>query len=529
MRDLLHWLKGLPLKKYRLYPDWGFLFYVIFSLVASILFNVVYNHDFLQIWANGSSFLLSQKALITYLMFYSLYLIMTLSRILLTISLPILVILTSITYYLMHYYKILELSTQSLAFALESNIEEVSGFAGIDMVLSVTIAVIVSAFIIVLYNRKFISNVPTIKKVRLIAISSILCVAWSLYAEFPTPLPLPFSLFEAGADYLKQDSLFKSLSKGRKDISAEAALEADKDIVLVVIIGESARSDHFHVNGYPRRTSPGVERLGMLSFNDVTSCGDSTRVSVPCMLTRATSRDLSASWNETSFVSILKKVGFFTAWISNQRVIGDNDTPVTVIAREAEYLSFGNRRGDFIHGKLLDEDLLPVFDQVLNQTARKKLIVLHTVGSHWFYEQHYSDDFRIFTPVCTHKEPQKCTTEEIVNSYDNTISYTDHFIASVIERVAGRRAMVFYVSDHGESLGEDGRFSHGQGKGYPEQMKVPLFVWASSELAFTDPEKVSALEKNSTLPTSHDVLFHSILDCMDIASPVLDRSLSICR
>jgi len=517
------------LKHKRFIFGYGFFSYAIFPFVASILFNAAYNHDFLRIWDGDIFFLLSQKALITYLMFYSLFLILTLSRPIFAVLLPILVILSSITGYFMNYYKILELSSQSMAFVFESNIEETIGFIGNGLILSTTLSCIASVLVAFFFTRKLISPVSIRSRLWLIAASSVLCVIVGISSEFPTPLPLPFSLFEAGSDYLKQDYLFKHLSGGRKDISAGSTLEGDKDMVLVLIIGESARPDHFHVNGYSRQTTPQIEQTGVLSFNDVTSCSDSTRVSVPCMLTRATSQDTSASARETSLISIFKKVGFYTAWISNQRVRGDNDTPVTAIAKEASYLYFGNQRGDFIHIKLLDDDLLPVLDQSIQQPARRKLIILHTVGSHWYYEQHYSSDFRIFTPVCKRKEPRMCTDQELINSYDNTIFYTDNFIRQVIDRVAGLRSLVFYVSDHGESLGEEGRFSHGQGKEYPEQMKVPMLVWASPEFASTDPEKVAALKKNTTRALSHDDLFHSIPDCADIASPVVEKSMSVCR
>jgi glucan phosphoethanolaminetransferase (alkaline phosphatase superfamily) len=421
------------------------------------------------------------------------------------------------------------MSSQSLAFALESNVEEVLGVVGRDLTSSTAVCIIVSMALVLLFIRNLIPCAPTGKKLGVITLSAAVCVIWSLKTEFPTPLPLPFSLIEAGADYAWQDHLFKSLSEARKSFPVEATYRSDKEMVLVLIIGEAARSDHFHINGYPRQTTPRIEQLGMLSFRDVTACGDSTRVSVPCMLTRATSRDLGPTFREPSLISVFKKAGFHTAWISNQRVRGDNDTPVTVIAKEASSLHFGNPRGDFTHVKLLDEDLLPALSEAINHPAPRKLIVLHTVGSHWFYEQHYSDDFRKFTPACERKEPRRCTIRELVSSYDNTIAYTDHFIASVVERVAGLRSLVVYVSDHGESLGEYGRFSHGHGKEYPEQMKVPMLVWASGEFSSTDPGKVVALARNTDGPTSHDILFHSLIDCAGIASPMVDGNMSVCR
>ncbi len=324
----------------------------------------------------------------------------------------------------------------------------------------------------------------------------------------------------------------RQFSAPKKDISKGDFAYNNRDLVLVLIIGEGARADHFHINGYHRTTSPDMERLNVVSFREAMSSFSFTRKSVPCILTRAASKNYELSLQETGLISIFRRLGFYTAWISNQRHSHDNhDTPITVFAREADVVIFNNRlRADQYDYLRLDEELFRYMDQVLTLDYANKLIVLHTIGSHWNYNAHYSKDFMRFTPVARNNNPYKNSTEEIVNSYDNTILYTDHFIAGVIDRVKGLNSLVLYVSDHGEFLGENGRFSHPPGSVFIKELfHIPLFVWASPRYARENPLMIARLRHNSVKPVSHDHVFHSLLDGAGIVSPVIDRKLSVFR
>ncbi|NLJ29609.1 phosphoethanolamine transferase [Desulforhabdus amnigena] len=508
----------------------NWLAHFTFLIMISILYNWIYNYNFISLWGNDNILFISRNAIITYIITYAFYQTIAINRLLFSITTPIIFLLSSLSSYFINHYKMTNLSAQSIAFAAESNLEEASAFIGQDLITRVLTGLVISIVIICVYNRSRL-QCKTWTKLKLILMSAIVSVSLALYYEFPSPLPLPFGIFEATLTYAKEQQRFKEMSQAKTDISnaGDLAQEGNEDITVILIIGESARSDHFHINGYPRGTSPNIEKLGVLSFKDVTSCGVSTRESVPCMMTRATPDDLDPSIGEKSFISVFKRLGFYTAWISNQRVMGDNDTPITSIAREAEYVYFGNKGSEFIYTKLLDEDLLETLDTCLNQPVPRKMIVLHTVGSHWFYENHYTDAFRLYTPVCTQKEPGNCTHEELINSYDNTILYTDHFIKDVIDRVSSTNSIVFYLSDHGESLGEEGRFGHGQAGGFLEQKKIPFLVWPSNRYMIENAEKLESLKAHLNSPLTHDNLFHSILDCAGIHSSIIDPGLSICR
>jgi len=149
------------------------------------------------------------------------------------------------------------------------------------------------------------------------------------------------------------------------------------------------------------------------------------------------------------------------------------------------------------------------------------------VGSHWNYNTHYPESFKKFKPVAKSYLPANNTLESIKNSYDNSILYTDHVIGEVIERVKSLNSIVVYLSDHGESIGEDGLFSHTPRSFRPEQQSTSFFVWTSEKYRENFPEKQRAVLANQDKKLCTDLLFHSILDAADIDSEIILESLSV--
>ena len=108
------------------------------------------------------------------------------------------------------------------------------------------------------------------------------------------------------------------------------------------------------------------------------------------------------------------------------------------------------------------------------------------MGSHEpAYYKCYPESFNTFKPACNSLELSSCTNKEINNAYDNAIFYTDYFLSHVIsllkENTPKFEITMFYISDHGESLGESGLYLHGMPYIFApdSQTKVPLIVWAS--------------------------------------------------
>ena len=342
---------------------------------------------------------------------------------------------------------------------------------------------------------------------------------------------VPGAYYEAIAGYLREQARLERLVGAKADLRRRFDFtRADDDpALLVLIISDALRSDHLHVNGYARPTTPQIERLGVISYGRGRACDSSTEVSVPCILTRGTLADATSTVTESSLISVLRGLGFATTWLSNQGYYSSRMTPITSIAHEAEHVYFNNRTGDTFSVRVTDEELLPEFEQALKRSVSKSLVVLHQVGVHQFYDSHYPEAFRIFTPTCRFKNPSWCSVEALSNSYDNGVRYADWVLGEVIRRVQDRTALVLLTSDHGESLGEGGRYGHLTHSGVAQQLDVPLLAWVSPSFMARYPERYAALRANMGAPWDHRFLFHTLLDCAGVKSMAIDERRSLCH
>jgi glucan phosphoethanolaminetransferase (alkaline phosphatase superfamily) len=491
----------------------------------SLLYNLLYNSHFLGLWAEGDLLCFAAFMATSWVMVLGLLLTLALNRALFAAALPFLFLVSAVTDYFISTYEIKLFGLNTVAYAFETSFEEASGFMGEAFALRAGASVALGAAAVALAGRQW-GGIPLRGKAG--GILACLVVSAAVNLAFEIPKALPFNLVNHTVSYAVERHRLQRLADHKMDITALGFSREDEDLTLVLVIGESARSDHFHANGYHRQTTPRVEELGALAYKDVLACGISTRTAVPCMLTRATPRTMEVASRERSFISVFRRAGFHTAWISNQKFLGKANTLVSSIAREAEAVVFNNKQADNVYMKLLDEDLLDPLREALGHPNPRKLIVLHTVGSHWLYDNHYPEAFRVFMPVCTERSQRSCSLEEVVNAYDNSILYTDLFLSEVIRAVAGARSLVFYVSDHGESLGEKRRYGHGQGEDLPEQRLVPMLVWSSPAYGKAFPGRVNAMGDHLGKSLTHDHLFHSVLDCAGFSSAVVDWGLSIC-
>ena len=304
---------------------------------------------------------------------------------------------------------------------------------------------------------------------------------------------------------------------------------------VVLVIGESARADRWGVNGYPRPTSPELSSMGnLVTLGDAVSVAAATRLSVPIILTRKPA-DLAESYAfpERSVISLFKEAGFHTAWLSNQALVGQFDTPISVYAKEADEVRFLNP-SSYKGQTPYDEVLLQPLKQVLASQHDAVFVVVHTLGSHFNYRHRYPADFDRFQPSPRQDDPvslhDKRWKEALSNAYDNSILYADHVLGEVVDalRASGReRALMLYVSDHGEDL-FDNRCQHsGHGRGTPNGFRVPYFVWYSDAYAARFPEKIEALHANRQKQLTTETVFESLADAAAIQFPTQDVSRSV--
>ncbi|MHA6643568.1 phosphoethanolamine transferase [Mesorhizobium sp. A623] len=300
--------------------------------------------------------------------------------------------------------------------------------------------------------------------------------------------------------------------------------------VAIVVLGETARAQDFSLNGYGRVTNPSLAQQNIVYFSNMSSCGTSTGVSLPCMFSlygRAdyTHRKGLATQN---LVDVLKNAKVNVSWL-------DNDTGDYHIADRIpyEFLPTSADPRFCKGGECLDEILIDKVDGWLDQVKGDSVLFLHQLGSHGpAYFARYPDEYRKFVPDCRANDFGDCTPEEITNAYDNTILYTDHIVSSVIDKLKARSnidASMIYLSDHGESLGENGIYLHGLPyfAAPTQQTHVPFLTWMSDSLAKSAGFDMACLAKKSADTTSHDNFFPSVLGLMDVETKVYNPALDL--
>jgi len=301
--------------------------------------------------------------------------------------------------------------------------------------------------------------------------------------------------------------------------------------VVVFVLGETARADHFQLNGYPRETNPGLSGSPVINFPRVSSCGTSTAVSVPCIFSIAgrDSFDVEDSRRHENLLHVLQRSGVRVLW-------RENNTGCKGVCDDFELDNFRNAtdRRFCDRDGCVDEIMLADLEERILESSQDMFIVMHQAGSHGpAYYRRYPDEFRVFEPECRSDAPESCTTEELINSYDNSILYTDHFLDRLIGILDGlsaeRSVSMIYASDHGESLGENGLFLHGLPYAIaPEsQTHVPMIMWVPATFAGNGAALRSCLQERATEKLSHDNLFPTMLSLFGVHSQDTDSTLNL--
>lgn len=331
---------------------------------------------------------------------------------------------------------------------------------------------------------------------------------------------IPFNIIEMTTKYISER---QDISKERPRVFKTAEAPSDS-ITVVFIIGEALRPSNLHINGYQRENTPNIERLGVISFDSIWSDYVYTNRSVPHILTRADAQFPNRAYTERSFIDVFNAAGFNTMFIGNQ----DAEKPYAYFTKEAHTNIFVNlSKGVYNYDKWLDEDILPAYQAKLVKNNKQQLFVLHTIGSHWWYNVHYSDSFEIYKPVMKSRIVSSCDSMEIVNSYDNTVAYTDWFISQIIEPLQNLNAICIFLSDHGEALGENGQWLHASESTMMNW--TATFVWMSDKYKENYPIYFQNINQNQHQFYKTDFLFHSIIDAAHIQTDILDTTLSIFR
>lgn len=381
--------------------------------------------------------------------------------------------------------------------------------------------------------------------IRLALVSSLLLVALLLYflqgavisSFFREHKPVRFYANPANYVFALGRHVYKSQRSVESDkplmLTGEDAKIPDDDLdreLIIVVVGETARADRFSLNGYARKTNPLLEKQDVVSFRNVTSCATLTALSVPCMFSMLTEKNFTvAKANERENVlDVIKRSGAHVLW-------RDNNSSSKGVAERVTSEDYRDPKANTICDEECRDEgmLIGLEDYIAERPKGDIVIVLHTMGNHGpAYYKRYPKAFRKFTPECQTNELADCTLDEINNSYDNAILYTDYFLNKVIEFLKKNdpqfETVMLYVSDHGESLGENNVYLHGMPNflAPKEQRHVPMIMWVGRNY---HEVTIDALRARQERPYSHDNLFHTLLGMLEIESSSYNKLLDITK
>jgi len=294
--------------------------------------------------------------------------------------------------------------------------------------------------------------------------------------------------------------------------------------LVVLVVGEAARADRFSLNGYSRETNPLLAKEDIVNFNNVHSCGTSTAISVPCMFSGFGREGYTDAKGKSTqnVLDVLSRAGVQVLW-------RDNNSDSKGVALRVKYEDYQDPKiNPVCDDECRDEGMLVGLQEYINSQKKGDiLIVLHQMGNHGpAYYKRYPAAFEKFVPVCRSNQLENCSQAEIGNAYDNAILYTDYFLAKVIDLLKHNdgafETTMMYLSDHGESLGENGLYLHG----LPYFMAPETQTHIGAVMWFGEKFKVDrqALRAEAGRPLSQDNLFHTLLGIMEVNTTVYDRS-----
>lgn len=464
---------------------------------------------------NGIVIIVSLVILMLVLNAFVLYLIFFLSKFVGKFLTVFFFVGSSIAVYFINTYSVL-IDITMIGNILNTNYEESSSFFSFGLIVYVFVfGIIPSVFII---KAKIIKE--TIKKfliyigATLIFILALVLIngsGWLWIDKNSTKLgalAMPWSYMVNTSRYY----IYKSKENKKEILLPDATIKDTEKSIAVLVIGESARSKNFSLYGYEKLTNPLLSKMENIHSFNAMSCATYTTAGVKCILEHEDTSKLYEILPNYLFRNNVEVIWRTTNWgeppIHIKNFLNKTDLKKACEGEVCDY----------------DEILLNgLKEQIAASEKDKILIILHTSTSHGpLYSKKYPPDFEIFKPVCESVELGNCTSEELINAYDNTIVYTDYLISRVVDtlkELEDYNSTMLFVSDHGESLGENNLYMHGIPASFApeEQLDIPFIVWL--------PDGYKKLKPNETLSQNH--VFHSVLNFLAIDSPIYDENMNI--
>lgn len=480
----------------------------------------------------------------------------------LTVLYPLVLVVPFILFYI--YFYDTSINEQVLSIILETNSQEALGFLGSHIYSYIILLLLWLLIVTALFWQNYRTPMIWHHRSRWWVLIAVSCLAFvgvvsnqvlandidsnfskndnflvdeknSLLQEIKQTYPL--GLFISLNDLYQEQAKINAAFATHEQFSFKArASNPDNDNQLVVlVIGETSRRANWQLNGYSRPTNPLLSKQAhVVNFTNMLSISAATRSSIPMLLTRKPAAQVyQYDFAEKSIISAFKEAGFDTYWLSTQQKFGAHDTSTSVYAKEADNIIFLNKTNYKNKGET-DGVIVPVFKKILANQAQKKLVVIHTLGSHFDYSHRYPASFDKFKPslndIKSYSLQDKRYKQQIINSYDNSILYTDYVINELINTLKTQpetESFLLYSSDHGEDLFDGQCDKSGHGNETAFNFDIASLAWYSPRFAANHEGKVQQLQANATKPINHTSIFPTLIDAADIAIPnySLERSL----
>jgi lipid A ethanolaminephosphotransferase len=345
----------------------------------------------------------------------------------------------------------------------------------------------------------------------------------------------PYAALSGTLRYLKRDVFAPPSRRALIPVARDAVLgpanQAGRKRLLVLVVGETARAQNFSLGGYARDTNPQMRRRGAYYFADTWACGTTTAVSVPCMFSGLTQSGFDKAdpvehWN---LLDVVQHAGVDVLWRDNDG--GCQGVCARVPNEDLTHATLGKLCDD--HG-CRDDVLVDDLPKQLAKLGPPALLILHGQGSHGpDYFRRYPESWRQFAPGCDTAEVHICTYQQVLNTYDNTILYTDYLLGRVVDGLQtlpdGIDTAMLYVSDHGESLGENDIYLHGADAGVAleQQWHVPMLLWLSPGWTRTGLLDEACVAARQQRRHSHDNLYDTVLGLLDVRTSIYRPSLDL--
>ena len=519
-------------------------------LIVGIFFTTFYNISFFNNVVGAYEFeginILYICSLVIVLVAFTVFLFTLLSSKYTTKPFLIITLLTSsFTAYFMDTYHVV-IDDEMIRNSLQTNLSESSDLFSFQLVIYVLLLGILPSYFIYKikidyrpFKRELFFKIGTLLLSLLFIVLTILAFSKFYTSFFREHKPLRYHINPIYWIYSVGNYINKTINSGPliiKPIGVDAKIISTNDPIkkkklVIMVVGEAARADRFSLNGYNKETNPLLKKEDLVSFSNLYSCGTSTAHSVPCMFSVYDRNNYTYKKGITTenLVDVLSHT-------QNIKVLWrDNNSSSKGVANRIDYEDYrSNKNNTICDNECRDEGMLVGLNKYIEKNKDKSiLIILHQMGNHGpAYYKRYPKAYEKFTPVCKTNQLEQCTQEEVSNAYDNAILYSDYFLSKTINFLKpyskDYKTAMIYMSDHGESLGENGLYLHGMPyfMAPKEQTHVASLMWFGKGGINKDVD-VQKLKSYSNKKFSHDNLFHTLLSIFEVDTEVYNKNLDL--